>query len=329
MTSNHEDLPTEPESLPNQERHRPRSYQLGFVVLFCAEAPRRAGSFIAVPAAASGQRFILGRGVARASDDAVRLSAVFLRPGENLTLPPFENASLSRVQLEVSRVPGGFRLCNVGRCQLSINGQPTQDGVAGCGDLVEIGRQLVLLCSERLEAIAPAGFRATHAPGDPDEDGIVGESPAAWKLRREIRFVAARDGHVLILGSSGTGKELVAAAIHRLSRARKPWVARNAATFPQTLIDAELFGNAKAYPNPGMAERKGLVGAADQGSLFLDEFAELPQEAQTHLLRVLDVGEYQRLGEATISHSSFRLIAATPPAQFANASIAALTRTGG
>lgn len=311
VTSNQEDLPTEPESLPKGVRERARSFQRGFAVLFCAEAPERVGAFIAVPDSFSSKPYIFGRGVARSGDEAVRLSVTFQRAGETFRLPPFENASLSRTQLEVCQVPGGFRLRNLGKCQLSINGEPTDDGVARRGDLIEIGRQLVLRCSERLEAITDPDWRASHAPGNPDEDGIVGESPAAWELRREIRFVAAREGHVLILGSSGTGKELVAAAVHRLSRPGKAWIARNAATLPTTLIDAELFGNAKAYPNPGMAERKGLVGAADQGSLFLDEFAELPLEAQTHLLRVLDVGEYQRLGDATIRHSNFRLIAAT------------------
>jgi two-component system nitrogen regulation response regulator GlnG/two-component system response regulator HydG len=311
METSSEELSTEPEPVSESARKSARSPRLGFTLLYCAEAPQRAGAFIAVPDSQTAKPFILGRGSSRASDGALRLSAVFQRPGENFRLPPFENPALSRVQLEVSHAPGGFRLRNVGRCPLVINGEPTADGVARPGDLIEIGRQLVLVCSARLEAIDDDGWRATHRHGEPDEDGIVGESPAAWKLRHEIRFVAAREGHVLIHGASGTGKELVAAAIHRLSRSGKPWVARNAATFPQSLIDAELFGNAKAYPNPGMPERKGLVGAADQGSLFLDEFAELPMDAQTHLLRVLDGGEFQRLGDTTTRHSDFRLIAAT------------------
>jgi two-component system nitrogen regulation response regulator GlnG/two-component system response regulator HydG len=89
-------------------------------------------------------------------------------------------------------------------------------------------------------------------------------------------------------------------------------VARNAATMPEALIDAELFGNVKNYPNPGMPERAGLVGEADGSTLFLDEIGDLPEKCQVHLLRVLDDGgEYQRLGEATSRRSSFRLVAAT------------------
>ncbi len=90
------------------------------------------------------------------------------------------------------------------------------------------------------------------------------------------------------------------------------WPATHAATLPAGLIDAELFGSAKNYPNAGMPERPGLVGRADGGTLFLDEIAELPAEQQSHLLRVLDAGgEYQRLGESTTRHSDFRLVGAT------------------
>jgi DNA-binding NtrC family response regulator len=89
-------------------------------------------------------------------------------------------------------------------------------------------------------------------------------------------------------------------------------VARNAATLPPGLVDAELFGNLKNYPNPGMPERPGIVAQADGGTLFLDEIGELPWEAQAHLLRVLDAGgEYHRLGDAAPRRSDVRLVAAT------------------
>jgi two-component system nitrogen regulation response regulator GlnG/two-component system response regulator HydG len=141
----------------------------------------------------------------------------------------------------------------------------------------------------------------------------VGESPAAYRLRDLAAFHAKASTNVLLLGPSGSGKELAARAIHRLSRrADRPWVARNAATFPAGLIDAELFGNPRNYPNPGMAERPGLIGQADGGTLFLDEIGELPAELQAHLLRVLDGdGEYHRLGEAAPRRADLRLVAAT------------------
>jgi two-component system nitrogen regulation response regulator GlnG/two-component system response regulator HydG len=118
---------------------------------------------------------------------------------------------------------------------------------------------------------------------------------------------------VLLLGESGTGKELVAQAIHASSSRRaKRLVARNAATFPSGLIDAELFGNVANYPNAGMPERPGVVGEADGGTLFLDEIGELPTELQSHLLRVLDAGgDYQRLGDAKRRRADVRVVAAT------------------
>jgi DNA-binding NtrC family response regulator len=88
-------------------------------------------------------------------------------------------------------------------------------------------------------------------------------------------------------------------------------VARNAATLPPSLVDAELFGHARNYPNPGAPERPGLIGQADGGTLFLDEIGEVSHEVQAHLLRVLDAGEYHRLGEATARRADLRLIAAT------------------
>ena len=134
-----------------------------------------------------------------------------------------------------------------------------------------------------------------------------------WQMRERIAFAANAGKHVLLHGESGTGKELAARALHALSpRAGKPFVSRNAATLPSGLIDAELFGNAKNYPNAGMPERAGLVGQADGGTLFLDEIAEIPVEQQAHLLRVLDSdGEYQRLGEATTRRSDLVLVGAT------------------
>jgi DNA-binding NtrC family response regulator len=123
--------------------------------------------------------------------------------------------------------------------------------------------------------------------------------------------VAPRTGHVLIHGPSGTGKELSARALHELSGRKGALVTRNAATLPAGLVDAELFGNLKGYPNPGMPERSGLVGAAHGGTLFLDEFADLPEGGQTHLLRLLDGGEYHRLGESRRRHADLRLVAAT------------------
>jgi transcriptional regulator with AAA-type ATPase domain len=149
--------------------------------------------------------------------------------------------------------------------------------------------------------------------GERDADDVLGESPAAWALRDALAYASAAVGHVLVMGESGTGKELAAQAIHaRSSRQSKPFVSHNSATFPAGLIDAELFGSARNYPNAGMPERAGLVGDADGGVLFLDEIGELPPELHARLLRVLDDGgEYKRVGESTARRSDFRLVTAT------------------
>jgi transcriptional regulator with GAF, ATPase, and Fis domain len=193
-------------------------------------------------------------------------------------------------------------------------------------DVLQLGRQIMLLCVRRPAWIpqSPAAGEGEAAFGSADVHGIVGESPAIWELRRQIAFVAKKPDRVLVLGATGTGKELVAQAIHASSpRAHLPLVAQNAATFPESLIDAELFGNAKNYPNPGMPERAGLIGRADGSTLFLDEIGELSPLLQTHLLRLLDAGEYRRLGDETLRRASLQVIAATNRPEGLKADVAA------
>jgi DNA-binding NtrC family response regulator len=236
------------------------------------------------------------------------------RPGQWIPSPALTLPALSRYQVSLTALAGDrLRLRNEGQCALMVNDAVVDAADVGEGDLVRLGKQLLFICVRRALGLAPEDAAAADFPfGAPDRDGIVGESQATWELRTQVARIAGKAGHVLITGESGSGKELVAQAIHALSpRAGRSMIARNAATLPPALIDAELFGNARNYPNPGMAERPGLIGEAHQSTLLLDEFAELPQEAQAHLLRVLDAGEYHRLGESQARRSSFRLIAAT------------------
>lgn len=280
-------------------------------MLYSADDAEHIGAFLSTVGAEHKPR-LLGRGPAQANDEHVRFAPVQQRPGSELTLPPFTSPSLSRSQLLV-RAQGNeaLELTNVGRLPLAVNGVMKESCHAQPGDVIEIGTGLALLVVLRDRAFTAEPVTASHAFGEPDRHGYVGESPSAWQLRREIAFIGPRVGHVLVSGASGTGKELVAGALHALSTRPGELVARNAATFPETLLDAELFGNLRGYPNPGMPERKGLIGAADRGSLFLDEFGDLAPEAQARLLRVLDSGEYQRLGESASRRAEFRLIAAT------------------
>lgn len=306
------DFPTLTEQEESAQGLPSKQLVLGFVVFWCPEQPGHVGAFIPVVSGSDRRPKILGRGGALATDPYVRLEPELQRPSANLRLGPFNCAALSRSQLHVSPAPAKcLRVANVGKCPLYLNGGSVTDALVRVGDLLEVGRQLTLLCVERPLRLPGDVGLIRHEFGQPDRHGIVGESPAVWQLRQALESIAGRRGHVLILGASGTGKELIARAVHDAGNARGPFVARNAGTLPESLLDAELFGNARGYPNAGMPERVGLIGAAHGGSLFLDEIAELPITAQTHLLRVLDEGEYQSLGDATSRRSVFRLIAAT------------------
>jgi DNA-binding NtrC family response regulator len=205
---------------------------------------------------------------------------------------------------------------NIGRRELLVDGRVVDRAVVRPGDMLEIKNRLLLLCVIRpvlLPRCRSWDREKTPSFGAPDSFGLVGESLAAWALRDQIAFLAPRNAHVLVRGESGTGKELAAQALHALSsRASRRIVARNAATIPSGLVDAELFGSVASYPNANSPDRPGLVGEADGSTLFLDEIGELPEELQTHLLRVADAeGDYQRLGESRRRRASFRLIGAT------------------
>ncbi len=150
--------------------------------------------------------------------------------------------------------------------------------------------------------------RAPHAGADE----IIGESAAVQQLRALIRRVGPSDLSALLLGASGTGKELVARAIHAASpRAQKPMIAINCASVAPTLLDAELFGYRKGAFTGAIADRVGLVEAAHGSTLFLDEIGDMPLAMQAALLRVLEQREVKRLGDNLPRAVDFRLICAT------------------
>lgn len=142
--------------------------------------------------------------------------------------------------------------------------------------------------------------------------GIIGSCEPMLLLFKKISKVAPTDATVLILGESGTGKELVARALHNQSRRGKAEIISvNCAAIPPTLIESELFGHEKGAFTGANAMRQGLVEAADDSTLFLDEIGELPLEAQARLLRVLQEGEIRRVGSVQSIKVDVRLVAAT------------------
>jgi transcriptional regulator with PAS, ATPase and Fis domain len=143
-------------------------------------------------------------------------------------------------------------------------------------------------------------------------EGIVGDAPVMREVYDRILRVAPRDVVVLILGASGTGKELAARAIHRHSlRRSRTFTAINCAALPENLIESELFGHARGAFTGADRDRAGLIESADGGTLFLDEAGELPLAAQAKLLRFLQDGEFRRVGDASLRTADVRILSAT------------------
>ena len=148
-------------------------------------------------------------------------------------------------------------------------------------------------------------------PQDSDSE-LVGNCAPMRKLMQHVEKFAPTESTVLVLGETGTGKELVARSIHRLSpRADKPLISVNCAAIPETLIESELFGYEKGAFTGANTNRTGLIEAAHGGTLFLDEIGELPMEAQARLLRFIQEGEIRRIGAVDSRQVNVRLICAT------------------
>lgn len=141
---------------------------------------------------------------------------------------------------------------------------------------------------------------------------IIGKSPALTRILKQVEMVAPTDTGVMILGESGTGKELAAREIHKRSKRKDhPLIKVNCASIPGDLYESEFFGHTKGAFTGAVKDRAGRFEAADGGTLFLDEVGEIPYPLQSKLLRVLQDGEYERIGEETTRRVDVRIIAAT------------------
>ncbi len=143
-------------------------------------------------------------------------------------------------------------------------------------------------------------------------ENIIGKAPQMLDIFHRIQDVASADIPVLVTGESGTGKELVASAIHYTStRKGGPYIKLNCASLPEGLIESELFGHEKGAFTTAVAQKKGRFELANGGTLFLDEIGEMPFQMQAKLLRVLDDGNFERVGGTKTLHSDVRIICAT------------------
>lgn len=144
------------------------------------------------------------------------------------------------------------------------------------------------------------------------QPSIIGESPIFQSMLRALGVAAATNVTVMLLGESGTGKELLARHLHLKSRrANAPFVAINCAALPENLAESELFGHRKGSFTGAVDQNEGRIRSAEGGTLFLDEIAEMPLSVQAKLLRFLESGEFQAVGDTKLQKADIRLVAAT------------------
>jgi transcriptional regulator with GAF, ATPase, and Fis domain len=206
---------------------------------------------------------------------------------------------MSREHARLVRIGEGFRVLDLGsKNGIRVAGARATRTALGDGALLEVGQTAFL-------------FREDAADGSRLLGELASYSSCLADRLRELARVSALDVPILLLGETGTGKELVARAIHRASARRGPFVAVNCAALPATLLEAELFGHKKGAFSGADADRPGLVRSAEGGTLLLDELGELPAAAQAALLRVLDERLVTPVGDARPVPVDFRLLAAT------------------
>jgi transcriptional regulator with GAF, ATPase, and Fis domain len=183
---------------------------------------------------------------------------------------------------------------------------------AGAGEDNDHRLSIMPSAGDRMLAVAPQASGARPRDLSAKLPEIIGSSQPILELCRQIRLVAPKTASVLIEGPTGTGKELVARAVHRLSnRSGRQFIVVNCAAIPEALLEAELFGHTKGSFTGAVQSRTGRLEAAHGGTLFLDEIGEMPLSVQAKLLRFLEQGEVQRIGENEPVRVDVRVIAAT------------------
>jgi DNA-binding NtrC family response regulator len=277
------------------------------VVVWSAEGAARAGELLTLPSESRGLWSLVGRGEGGPDDPHPRLLPTRHRPGRIDPGAPLGDPHLSRVQLRVRAGDRagdgeGLEVERLGRGPLLHDGREVQRAVAAPGETLQIGQRLLLLVARRSAWIPAALELETEgAPpfpfGAADAHGLVGESPALWRTRAQVRWMGPRPEHVLVSGPAGAGKQLVARAIHALSPgAAQPPMTRSAASLAERWLDD---------------------GAVTGGAtLLLDELGDLPPALQARLARWLD--EKEQAGARAPSGAggsarapAFRLIATT------------------
>ncbi|MFO0554054.1 MAG: sigma 54-interacting transcriptional regulator [Polyangiaceae bacterium] len=218
--------------------------------------------------------------------------------------------AVSRLHLRVDREQGAVRIKDLGsRNGTFLNGAAVTEAELAPGDVVRVGDAFFVFVAR--DAREHASFALDGKPSSQASlDGLVGGLSMA-RVAREVRAVASGVGAVLVRGETGTGKELVARAVHELSARPGAFVAVNSAALPATLVESELFGHVRGAFTGADADKVGLFRAADRGTLFLDEIGDLPLDAQAKLLRVMETREVRSLGARSTVVVDVRVVSAT------------------
>ena len=260
--------------------------------------PRATELFACTEEDLAGESFLDFLGPAAAAKFSRLVKELQARPGERpLWLPE----GLEAIRWDKTSVPAEAAIS-----RYLYHGEPYYTVfLRSMSERLEAERRIRVLMEEAESLRAVVG----EAPG---EMGIIGRSAAIRGVCNSIRQVAATDATVLILGETGTGKELVARAIHDAGARRGEALVRvNCAAIPESLIESEFFGHEKGAFTGATARREGRFAQADGGTLFLDEIGELPLDLQAKLLRVLQEGEFEPLGGTRTRKVDVRVIAAT------------------
>ncbi|HSF43746.1 MAG TPA: sigma-54 dependent transcriptional regulator [Thermoanaerobaculia bacterium] len=256
--------------------------------------PRRIGERVLLPALASGKLVELSR-----------LTPLFAAPGSG-DVRPLADPHLSRqpIQLVPGESPGSVRISGGGPVEILRASSP------GHLSASDIERGTVLILAERVALLLHLAHPAPSS--ETERFGLVGESAPMIQLRGEVRRVAGLGMPVLLRGETGTGKELVARALHEAGPRRgRPYLALNLGAVSPSLAASELFGAARGAFTGADRRRAGYFEQAHGGTLFLDEVGEAPPEVQVHLLRALESGEIQPVGAETPLRVDVRVVAAT------------------